>query len=169
MAAQRLTQRTKLLSARQIQNQDVTPLSQRLVQQSPSNLPASWQPTHPEHLQITPQQGSKPWVLIPTLTKILLLQGRVFCFPVIPLPHLCCSSKFAFLAWLSAAKDANHRIIGWKRPLRSPSPTVTTTPPRLLNHVPRCHISMHLEPLQGWGLHHCPGQPGLMPDCSFRK
>jgi len=25
------------------------------------------------------------------------------------------------------------------------------------------------EPLQGWGLHHCPGQPGPRPDHSFSK
>ena len=33
---------------------------------------------------------------------------------------------------------AYHRIIGWKRPLRSSSSTVTPTPPCLLNHVPKC-------------------------------
>ena len=62
----------------------------------------------------------------------------------------------------------NHRIIGWKRPLRSSSPAVTPTPPCLLNHVSKCHIYTVFEPLQGWsGLHHCPGQPGPTPDHSF--
>jgi len=28
---------------------------------------------------------------------------------------------------------------------------------------------MFIEPLQGWGLHHYPGQPGPMPDHSFRE
>jgi len=28
---------------------------------------------------------------------------------------------------------------------------------------------MFFEPLQGWGLHHRPGQPGPMPDHSFSK
>jgi len=28
---------------------------------------------------------------------------------------------------------------------------------------------MVCEPLQGWGLHHCPGQPGPRPDHSCRK
>jgi len=37
-------------------------------------------------------------------------------------------------------REMNHRIIGWKRPLRSSSPTVNPTPPCLLNHAPRCHI-----------------------------
>ena len=28
---------------------------------------------------------------------------------------------------------------------------------------------MFFEPLQGWGLHHCPGQPFPVPDHSFSK
>jgi len=28
---------------------------------------------------------------------------------------------------------------------------------------------MVFEPLQGWGLHHCPEQPGPIPDQSFSK
>jgi len=32
------------------------------------------------------------------------------------------------------------RIIGWKRPLRSSSPTIHPTPPFLLNRIPKCHI-----------------------------
>ena len=63
----------------------------------------------------------------------------------------------------------NHRIIGWKRPLRSSSPTVTTTPPCLLNHVPKRHIYRFFEHLQGWGLHHFPRQPVPMSDHSFRN
>jgi len=64
-------------------------------------------------------------------------------------------------------ESLNHS--GWKRPLRSSSPTVTLTPPCLLNYVPKCHIHTAVEPLQGWGLHHCPGQPGPMPDHSCSK
>jgi len=56
-----------------------------------------------------------------------------------------------------------------KRPLRSSSPTTHPTPPCLLNHVPKCHIHTVFEPLQGWGLHHPPGQPGPMPDHSLSK
>ena len=44
----------------------------------------------------------------------------------------------------------NHRIIGWKRPLRSSSPTIHPAPPCLLNHVLKCHIYTFLEHLQGW-------------------
>ena len=55
----------------------------------------------------------------------------------------------------------NHRIIGWKRPL---SPTITPTPPCLLNHVLKCHIYTFFEHLQGWWLRRFPGQPVPMPD-----
>ena len=40
-------------------------------------------------------------------------------------------------------------------------------PPRLLNHVPKCHVYTVFEPLQGWGAHHCPGQPGPVLHNSF--
>jgi len=58
---------------------------------------------------------------------------------------------------------------GWKSPLRSPSPTVPPAPPRLLNRVPKCHIYVFFEPLQGWGPHHCPGQPGPRLHNSFSE
>ena len=63
----------------------------------------------------------------------------------------------------------NHRVIGCKRPLRSSSPTTQPTPLFLLNHVLKCHIYTFFKHLQGWGLHHLPGQPVPMPDCSFSK
>jgi len=66
-------------------------------------------------------------------------------------------------------RSLDHRIIGWKRPLRSSSPAIHPTPPFLLNHVPKCHIYTFFETLQGWGLHHCPGQPSPMSDHSFSK
>jgi len=62
-----------------------------------------------------------------------------------------------------------HGILVWKRPLRPLSPTIHPTPPCLLNHVPKGHIHMVFEPLQGWGLHHCPGQPGPRPDHSLSE
>ena len=37
------------------------------------------------------------------------------------------------------------------------------------NHVMKCHIHTVFELLQGWGLHHCPGQPVPMSDHSFSK
>jgi len=60
--------------------------------------------------------------------------------------------------------DEDHRIVGWKRSLRSSNPAVSPTPPCLLNHIPKCHIYTVFEQLQGWGL-----QPVLMPDHSFSK
>jgi len=38
-----------------------------------------------------------------------------------------------------------NRIIGWKRALRSSSPTITPTPPCLLNHIPKYHICKFLN------------------------
>ena len=60
-------------------------------------------------------------------------------------------------------------IIGWKRPLRSSSPTISPTPPYLLNHILKCHIYMFFKHLQRWWLHHLPGQPVPMPHHSSRK
>ena len=69
----------------------------------------------------------------------------------------------------SNRKITHHRIIGWKRPLRSSSPTIHPTPPFLLNHILKCHIYRFFKHLQGWGLNHFPGQPVPMPDYSFSK
>jgi len=38
-----------------------------------------------------------------------------------------------------------HRIIGWKRPLRSSSPTIHPTTPGLLYHILKYHIYMFLN------------------------
>ena len=74
-----------------------------------------------------------------------------------------------FLLPVIKIESENHRIIGWKGPLRSSSPTTNPTPPCLLNPVPKGHIHTVFEPLQGWGLHHCPRQPGSRPDHSFSE
>ncbi|KAK4829527.1 hypothetical protein QYF61_005166, partial [Mycteria americana] len=67
------------------------------------------------------------------------------------------------LQWL-----ANH--IGWKRPLRSPSPTVNLTLPRPpLHHVPKHLIQTAFKYLQGWRLNHFPGQPVPMLDNPFSE
>ncbi|KAK4822811.1 hypothetical protein QYF61_020094 [Mycteria americana] len=70
----------------------------------------------------------------------------------------------------------NHRItesqnrIGWKRPLRSSSPTVNLTLPRPpLHHVPKHLIQTSFKYLQGWQLNHCPGQPVPMLDNPFSE
>ena len=51
---------------------------------------------------------------------------------------------------LALIESQNHRVIDWKRPLRSWSPTVNPTPPCLLNRVPKCHIYKFFKHLQGW-------------------
>ncbi|KAK4810580.1 hypothetical protein QYF61_007317, partial [Mycteria americana] len=60
--------------------------------------------------------------------------------------------------------------VGWKRPLRSLSPTVNLTLPRPpLHHVPKRHIYTAFKYLQGWRLNHFPGQPLPMLDHPFSK
>ena len=44
-----------------------------------------------------------------------------------------------------STESYNHQ--GWKRPLRSSSPTANPTPPCLLNHVLKCHIYTVFEHL----------------------
>ncbi|KAK4810476.1 hypothetical protein QYF61_004256 [Mycteria americana] len=64
-----------------------------------------------------------------------------------------------------------HRItesqkhIGWKRPLRSSSPTINLTLPKPpLHHVSKHLIQTSFKYLQGWRLNHFPGQPVPMLD-----
>ena len=44
----------------------------------------------------------------------------------------------------------------------------TTMPDKPCPELPHPH-GFFFQHLQGWGLHHCPGHPGPMPDRSFRK
>ena len=46
----------------------------------------------------------------------------------------------------AGGEESNQYHEGWRRPLRSPSPTHPTMP---TDHVPKCRISAVLEPLQG--------------------
>ncbi|KAK4818053.1 LOW QUALITY PROTEIN: hypothetical protein QYF61_004580 [Mycteria americana] len=60
--------------------------------------------------------------------------------------------------------------IGWKRPLRSSSPTVNLTLPRPpLYHVPKHLIQTSFKYLQGWRLNYFPGQPVPMLDNPFSE
>ncbi|KAK4812342.1 hypothetical protein QYF61_017119 [Mycteria americana] len=55
--------------------------------------------------------------------------------------------------------------IGWKRPLRSSSPTINLTLPKPpLHHVSKHLIQTSFKYLQGWRLNHFPGQPVPMLD-----
>jgi len=49
------------------------------------------------------------------------------------------------VSFLLATVKNNHRIIGWKRPPRSSSPTSNPTPPYLLYHILKCHIYTSFE------------------------
>ncbi|KAK4824091.1 hypothetical protein QYF61_010602 [Mycteria americana] len=76
----------------------------------------------------------------------------------------------------STSTDQDHRIIesqnhlGWKRPLRSSSPTVNLTlPSPPLNHVPQHHIYTSFKYLQRWSLNHFPQQTVPMLDHHFSK
>ncbi|KAK4810331.1 hypothetical protein QYF61_018273 [Mycteria americana] len=64
----------------------------------------------------------------------------------------------------------SQNCIGWKRPLRSSSPTVNLTLPRPpLHHVPKHLIQTSFKYLQRWGLNHFPGQPVPMLDNPFSE
>ncbi|KAK4815973.1 hypothetical protein QYF61_010841 [Mycteria americana] len=60
-------------------------------------------------------------------------------------------------------ESQNH--VGWKRPLRSSSPTINLTLPKPpLHHVSKHLIQTSFKYLQGWRLNHFPGQPVPMLD-----
>jgi len=81
----------------------------------------------------------------------------------------CCHILREILGRAVSSLSQNHRIMCWKRPLRSLSSTTHPTPPFLLNHILKCHIYTFFKPLQGWELSHLPGQPVPVPDHSFSK
>jgi len=67
--------------------------------------------------------------------------------------HTCARDRDRFLlssvCFLGFIASQNH--LGWKRPLRSLSPTVNLTlPSPPLHHVPKCHIHTSFEYPQGW-------------------
>ncbi|KAK4829521.1 hypothetical protein QYF61_005160 [Mycteria americana] len=81
-------------------------------------------------------------------------------------PYLECCVQ----SWTPQYKR-DHRItesqnhIGWKRPLRSSSPTINLTLPKPpLHHVSKHLIQTSFKYLQGWRLNHFPGQPVPMLD-----
>ncbi|KAK4806900.1 hypothetical protein QYF61_012621 [Mycteria americana] len=69
--------------------------------------------------------------------------------------------------WLLTESE---NCIGWKRPLRSSSPTVNLTLPRPpLHHVHKHLVQTSFKYLQGWRLNHFPGQPVPMLDNPFSE
>ncbi|KAK4831375.1 hypothetical protein QYF61_017506 [Mycteria americana] len=103
----------------------------------------------------------------PTRSQVLptnLLQHGLLS----PWVHRSCQEPAP--AWASqgvtASESQNH--IGWKRPLRSSSPTINLTLPRPpLHHVSKHLIQTSFKYLQGWRLNHFPGQPVPMLDNSL--
>ncbi|KAK4832223.1 hypothetical protein QYF61_021070 [Mycteria americana] len=70
----------------------------------------------------------------------------------------------------SSTSVESQNCIGWKRPLRSSSPTLNLTLPRPpLHHVPKHLIQTSFKYLQGWRLNHFPGQPVPMLDNPFSE
>ncbi|KAK4813151.1 LOW QUALITY PROTEIN: hypothetical protein QYF61_013116 [Mycteria americana] len=64
----------------------------------------------------------------------------------------------------------SQNCIGWKRPLRSSSPTINLTlPSPPLYHVPKHLIQTAFKYLQGWRLNHFPGQPVPVLDNPFSE
>jgi len=76
---------------------------------------------------------------------------------LLPSSAIVPSGIVLFSACSLATVSLNHE--GWKRPLRSSSPTISPSPPRPQNNIPQCTSTrFHL---QGWWLHHL---PVLVPD-----
>ncbi|KAK4813420.1 hypothetical protein QYF61_004989 [Mycteria americana] len=70
----------------------------------------------------------------------------------------------------NAAVCESQSCIGWKRPLRSSSPTVNLTLPRPpLHPIPKHLIQTSFKYFQGWQLNHFPGQPVPMLDNPFSE
>ena len=93
-----------------------------------------------------------------------------------PAPHQPSSQDASLLKQLQADRlrvtCLNHRTVESLR-LAKTSTIIKSnrqpTPLCLLNHVLERHMYTFFEPLQGWGLHHCPGQPVPMTDRSCSK
>ncbi|KAK4815166.1 hypothetical protein QYF61_017662, partial [Mycteria americana] len=80
----------------------------------------------------------------------------------------CPESLYETNVKITAQFTESQNRIGWKRPLRSSSPTINLTlPSPPLHRVPKHLIPTAFKHLQGWGLHHCPGQPVPVLDSPF--
>ncbi|KAK4828379.1 hypothetical protein QYF61_026117, partial [Mycteria americana] len=108
------------------------------------------------------------------------ITGLFFTMPSSPVWDLTGSEHSSHIMRLVANepyhRPFHHRItesqnrIGWKRPLRSSSPTINLTlPGPPLHHVPKHLIQTSFKYLQGWRLNHFPGQPVPMLDNPFSE
>ncbi|KAK4808595.1 hypothetical protein QYF61_009898 [Mycteria americana] len=83
-------------------------------------------------------------------------------------PGICVPTKADLCSAEPQAESQDH--IGWKRPLRSSSPTINLTLPKPpLHHVSKHLIQTSFKYLQGWRLNHFPGQPVPMLDNPFSE
>ncbi|KAK4822662.1 hypothetical protein QYF61_019029 [Mycteria americana] len=81
-----------------------------------------------------------------------------------------CSQGRHYVLDLCWSFTESQNRIGWKRPLRSSTPTINLTLPRPpLYHVPKHLIQTSFKYLQGWRLNHFPGQPVPMLDNPFSE
>jgi len=102
-------------------------------------------------------QGGTPLVFSCAAHPGVLVRGHQVLLTYRPPKSMCYA--------LRGLLGENHRIIEVGKDLKIMK-SVNPTPPRLLNHVLKCHTYTLFEPLQGWGLHHLLGQPGPMSDRS---
>ncbi|NXP80557.1 TT39C protein, partial [Ramphastos sulfuratus] len=91
----------------------------------------------------------------------------VLCLASSQLLSACFLSNKAWPSSGSMPGMESWNWFGWQSSQRSPSPTSNPTPPWPPNPGPKGHG--HLQHLQGWGLHHLPGQPLPIPDHSGTK
>ncbi|KAK4815135.1 hypothetical protein QYF61_017576 [Mycteria americana] len=79
-------------------------------------------------------------------------------------PYQRCA-RIQYFLWNIHRITESQNHIGWKRPLRSSSPTINLTLPKPpLHHVSKHLIQTSFKYLQGWRLNHFPGQPVPMLD-----
>ncbi|KAK4807064.1 hypothetical protein QYF61_018405 [Mycteria americana] len=112
--------------------------------------------------------------LIHLLVALMFLSGltlgyleyrgpRILCIPDSKTLGVDLDSPLVLSARGSRITESQNHI-GWKRPLRSSSPTINLTLPKPpLHHVSKHLIQTSFKYLQGWQLNHCPGQPSKPP------
>jgi len=96
-------------------------------------------------------------------------QVSAFCCPVYL--RFLFSTALGFLTALEHLAVFNHRIIKGGKDLQDHQ-----VQPSAQHHLAYQTLKGHIrlmftffEPLEGWGLHHVPGQPGPRPDHSFSE
>ncbi|KAK4832340.1 hypothetical protein QYF61_021869 [Mycteria americana] len=111
---------------------------------------------------VSPQRVLVPWVVPRQVQNFALPFAELNDVPVNPFLQpieapldgsktLWCIIHFSQFCVISKLAEELQNRIGWKRPLRSSSPTVNLMLPRpTLNHVPKHLIQTSFKYLQGW-------------------